>query len=215
MPAPTGVSSALPRAQHGAASRRCGVVHTRRAGAPPAGPPTPTYHLLYSFGWLADDASARVRKKIGGVAERPAIHSKKRGSFQTFSESGHVCKSQLVLKWNSAKCSSDSNWYLITMRLHQDTGRFWAAWLGTGKLTDLKRLGQCFFLNSRKYIKQWHMLRVFNPHPRMVYDFIVFNLILNHMVELGCFTDWMVSSNFAVLRYDFFWRSGRMGNWMW
>ena len=28
---------------HGAVSLRCGVVPTRRAGAPPAGPPTPTY----------------------------------------------------------------------------------------------------------------------------------------------------------------------------
>ena len=33
--------------QHGAASRRCGVVPTRRAGAQPPGPPTyPTYHPL-------------------------------------------------------------------------------------------------------------------------------------------------------------------------
>ena len=29
--------------QHGAAGRRCGVVPTRRAGAPPAGPPIPTH----------------------------------------------------------------------------------------------------------------------------------------------------------------------------
>ena len=29
--------------QHGEASRRCGVVPTRRAGAPPAGPPTHNY----------------------------------------------------------------------------------------------------------------------------------------------------------------------------
>ena len=33
------------------------------------------------------------------------------------------------------------------MRLHQDTGSFGAARLGTGELTDLKRLGLCLFLN--------------------------------------------------------------------
>ena len=50
--------------QHGAVSRRCGVVPTRRAGAPPAGPPTPTYHPLYSCGRLADAACARVYGQI-------------------------------------------------------------------------------------------------------------------------------------------------------
>ena len=29
--------------QHGAAGRSCGIVPTRRAGAPPEGPPIPTY----------------------------------------------------------------------------------------------------------------------------------------------------------------------------
>ena len=42
----------------------------------------------------------------------------------------------------------------IVKRLHQDTGRFWAAglsgWLGKVELTDLKGPGHCLFLNSRK-----------------------------------------------------------------
>ena len=46
--------------RHGAAGRRCGVVPTRRAGAPPARPPTPscptaslrTTRVLESWGFL-------------------------------------------------------------------------------------------------------------------------------------------------------------------
>ena len=54
----------------------------------------------------------------------------------------------------------------IAKRMHQATGRFGAAGLGKGELTDLKRLGQCFFLNSRKYRKNSGLRRGFSePHP--------------------------------------------------
>ena len=54
----------------------------------------------------------------------------------------------------------------IATRLHQDTGRFGAAGLGKGGADSLKRLGQCFFLNSRKYRKNSGLQRGFcKPHP--------------------------------------------------
>ena len=60
------------------------------------------------------------------------------------------------------------------MKLHQETGRFGASRLGTGELTDLKRLGQCFFLNSReKEVASAERLRDFQPSPTV--------LIITHM----------------------------------
>ena len=75
------------------------------------------------------------------------------------------------MEWNTAIQIAISIWMLswITTRLHKNTGRFWAVWLGTGELTDLKRLGQCFFLNSQKTQKTVaHTEVVFNPHPLTV-----------------------------------------------
>ena len=84
--------------QHGAVSRRCGVVPTRRAGAPPAGPPTPTYHPLYSCGRLADAACARVcmdargdlAQRVSGGLERLSGGSGWRGYLYTFTSSAPV-----------------------------------------------------------------------------------------------------------------------------
>ena len=54
----------------------------------------------------------------------------------------------------------------IATRLLQDTGRFGAAGLGKEELTDLKRLGLCFFSEfSKKQKKQWPTVRVFQPSP--------------------------------------------------
>ena len=80
------------------------------------------------------------------------------------------------MKWNIAIQIAIFiiNWKLLNhhepgARLHQDTGRFGAAWLGTGELTDLKTLGLCFPLNSWKYRKnsgpQSPHWGVFNLHP--------------------------------------------------
>ena len=84
--------------QHGAVSRRCGVVPTRRAGAPPAGPPTPTNHPLYSCGRLADAACARVcmdargdlAQRVSGGLERLSGGSGWRGYLYTFTSSAPV-----------------------------------------------------------------------------------------------------------------------------
>ena len=74
------------------------------------------------------------------------------------------------MEWNTAIQIAISIWMLswITTRLHKNTGRFWAVWLGTGELTDLKGLASvCFWILENTVVqkRQWPTLIVFQPLP--------------------------------------------------